>query len=179
MSIRDDYEQLKAYTRTDGAIVGGLWVLSFAFFIGEFYNPLFGFAMMFVGVFSLVFAAMRLKRYRDNVAGGAITFGRALLYSMLVYFYAALLMAAGQFVYFQFIDGGFLVSQYAEMVASVEYKAMLSAYGATTDDMQVLIDNLAALRPIDIALQFFTANIILGFFVSLPIAVMMKRTVRR
>ena len=76
MSIREDYEQLKAYARTDGAIVGGLWILSFAFFIGEFYNPLFGFAMMFVGVFSLVFAAMRLKRYRDNVAGGAITFGR-------------------------------------------------------------------------------------------------------
>lgn len=175
MSIREDYEQLKAYARTDGAIVGGLWILSFAFFIGEFYNPLFGFAMMFVGVFSLVFAAMRLKRYRDNVAGGAITFGRGLLYSMLVYFYAALLMAAGQFVYFQFIDGGFLVSQYAGMVTSPEYKAMLSAYGATTDDMQVLIDNLSALRPIDIALQFFTANIILGFFVSLPIAVMMKK----
>ena len=174
MAIREDHEQLKAYARIDGGIVGGLWILSFAFFIGEFYNPLFGFAFIFVGVFSLVFAAMRLKRYRDNVADGVISFGRALLYSMLVYFYAALLMAAGQFVYFQFIDNGFLTAQYAEIVNSSEYKAMLTAYGATTDDMQMLIDNLEALRPIDIALQFFTTNIMLGFFVSLPIAVMLK-----
>ena len=61
---------------------------------------------------------MRLKRFRDNVLEGVISFSRALLYSMLVYFYAALLMAAAQFVYFQFIDNGFMLSQYAEVTSN-------------------------------------------------------------
>lgn len=169
MATREEYEQLKAYARTDGALVGGLWILSFAFFIGEFYNPILGFISLIVGAYSLVFASMRLRRYRDTALEGVISFRRALFYSMMVYFYAALLMAAAQFVYFQFIDQGFMLSKYAEITSTPEFKTMLSAYG-----MKVAMDNLAALRPIDIALQFLTTNIILGFMVSLPIAAMMK-----
>lgn len=179
MAIREEYEQLKAFARIDGAIVGGLWIVSFAFFIGEFYNPILGFVSLIVGVYSLVLAAMRLKRLRDNVLDGMITFSRALLYSMLVYFYAALLMAAGQFIYFQFIDQGFMLSQYEEITNTAEFNTLLAAYGIKQNEMKMAIDNIAALRPIDIALQFFTTNIILGFMVSLPIAAMLKSKYKR
>lgn len=179
MAIREEYEQLKAFARIDGAIVGGLWIVSFAFFIGEFYNPMLGFVSLIVGVYSLVLAAMRLKRFRDNVLDGMITFSRALLYSMLVYFYAALLMAAGQFIYFQFIDQGFMLSQYEEITNTAEFNTLLAAYGIKQNEMKMAIDNIAALRPIDIALQFFTTNIILGFMVSLPIAAMLKSKYKR
>lgn len=179
MATREEYEQLKDYARIDGAIVGGLWILSFAMFIGEFYNPLFGFASLFTGVFSLVFAAMRLRRYRDTGLDGIISFRRAMLYSMLTYFYAALLMAAAQFIYFQFIDHGFMLSQYAEITNTPEFKTMLSAYGMKPEDMKLAMDNIAALRPIDIALQFLSTNIILGLVISLPISVMMKSKYKR
>lgn len=179
MATREEYEQLKEYARGDGAIVGVLWITSFAFFIGEFYNPLLGFASLLVGAYSLVFASMRLRRYRDTALGGVISFRRALLFSMLIYFYAALLMAAAQFVYFQFIDHGFMLSQYAEITGTPEFKAMLSAYGMRPEDMKLAMDNLAALRPIDIALQFLSTNIILGLVVSLPIAAMMKSKFKR
>ena len=98
---------------------------------------------------------------------------------MLIYFYAALLMAAAQFVYFQFIDHGFMLSQYAEITGTPEFKTMLSAYGMRPEDMKLAMDNLAALRPIDIALQFLSTNIILGLIVSLPIAAMMKSRYKR
>ena len=179
MATREEYEQLKEYARRDGAIVGLLWILSFTLFIGEFYNPLLGFASFLVGAYSLVFASMRLRRYRDTALGGVISFRRALLFSMLIYFYAALLMAAAQFVYFQFIDHGFMLSQYAEITSTPEFKTMLSAYGMKPDDMKLAMDNLAALRPIDIALQFLSTNIILGLVVSLPIAAMMKSRYKR
>ena len=39
MTTREEYEQLRAFARIDGAIVGGLWTVSFAFFIGEFSYP--------------------------------------------------------------------------------------------------------------------------------------------
>lgn len=179
MATREEYEQLKAFARIDGATVGGLWILSFAFFIGEFYNPLFGFVSLIVGTASIVVATLRLRKFRDNVLDGIISFRRALLYSMLTYFYAALLMAAAQFVYFQFIDQGFLMSQYATMTETPEFKTMLTAYGMKPEDMKVAMENIAALRPIDIALQFLTMNIILGFMVSLPIAAMLKSSYKR
>ena len=173
MATREEYEQLKAYARIDGAVVGGLWILSFAFFIGEFYNPLLGFVSVVVGTFSIVLASMRLKRYRDNVLEGVISFRRALLYGVLTYFYASLLMAAAQFIYFQFIDEGFMLSQYTEITSTPEFKTMLGAY------MKLAMDNQASLRPIDIALQFLTMNMILGFAVSLPIAAMIKSRSKR
>ena len=179
MATREEYEQLKAFARIDGAIVGGLWIVSFAFFIGEFYNPFLGFVSLLVGTFSLVFAALRLRKFRDNVLEGVISFRRALVYSMLTYFYAALLMAAAQFVYFQFIDQGFLLSQYDAVTQTQEFKDMLNVYGIRPDEMKLAMDNIAALRPIDIALQFLSTNIILGLAVSLPIAVMLKSKYKR
>lgn len=178
MVTREDYEQLKAYARIDGALLGAMWILSFACFIGQFYNPLLGFASLAVGVGSLVLAVLRLRRFRDFVRGGSISFRRGYAYGVSVFFYAALLMAAAQLVYFQFMDHGFLSAQYEAMAVTPEFKAMLQFYGFRDDEMRMLIENLNALRPVDIALQFFTTNIILGAVISLPMAAMMKREPR-
>lgn len=179
MVRREDYEQLKAFARVDGAMLGGLWILSFACFIGEFYDPVAGIAAVAVGVGSLVFAGLRLRRFRDVVLGGCISFRRGFCFSMFVFFYASLLMAAGQFVYFQFLDHGFMLSRYTEIMSAPEFKAMLQLYGIADAEMKMLIDNLNALRPIDIALQFLTTNIILGIMISLPMAIMMTRKPRQ
>ncbi|MDO4159786.1 MAG: DUF4199 domain-containing protein [Prevotellaceae bacterium] len=179
MATREEYEQLKAFARIDGAIVGGLWILSFACFIGEFYNPFLGILAFVIGAGSLVFAALRLKKFRDNILEGVISFRRAFGYSIFTYFYAALLMALAQYVYFQFIDNGFLISRYMEMASMPEFKSMMQIYGLRPDDVQVAMDNIKALRPIDIALQFLTTNIILGIVVSLPMAAMIKSNYRR
>jgi len=179
MVRREDYEQLKAFARIDGAMLGGLWILSFACFIGEFYNPMTGLAAVAVGIGSFVFAGLRLRRFRDVVLGGYISFCRGFCFSLFVFFYASLLIAAGQFVYFQFLDHGFMLSKYTEVMSAPEFKAMLQLYGIADTEMKMLIDNLNALRPIDIALQFLTTNIILGIMISLPMAFMMMRRPRK
>lgn len=178
MVTRKEYEQLKAFARVDGAIIGVLWILSFACFIGEFSNPVLGIAALAVGVGSLVFAALRLRRFRDFVLEGFISFRRGYVYCLFIFFYASLLMAAAQFVYFQFLDHGFMISKYAEVMTTPEFKAMLQVYGVKTGEMKMFIDNLGALRPIDIALQFLTTDIILGAVTGLPLAAMMARKPR-
>lgn len=175
---RNGYELLKGNARVDGAMLGGLWILSFACFIGEFFSPVLGLAAVAVGIGSLVFAILRLRHYRDFVLSGSISFLHGYAYLMHVFFYSALLMAAGQFVYFQFLDHGFMLSQYAEAMSTPEFKAMLDLYGVKGSEINMLIDNLGALRPIDIALQFLTTNIILGTVASLPMAAMMARKPR-
>lgn len=44
MATREEYEQLKAFARIDGALVGALWIVSFACFIGGFAVPTLGVA---------------------------------------------------------------------------------------------------------------------------------------
>jgi len=180
MATREEYEQLKAFARIDGALVGVLWIISFACFIGEFSNPMLGAVSLIAGVSSLVFAALRLRKFRDTVLGGAISFRRALCYGCFTYFYAALLMALAQFIYFQFIDNGFLISKYTEALSDAKFAGMVQkTYGITPGDMQLAMDTLATLRPIEVALQFLTTNIILGIVISLPMAAIMKSAGRR
>lgn len=179
MATREEIEQLKAYARIDGAVVGLLWALSFACFIGQFGEPMLGFGSLALGAVGVVVAAVRLRNYRDGVLGGVISFRRAFFYSALTYFYASLIMALAQFGYFALIDNGFLFSRYSEIMNTPEFRQLLEmAYGMKPSDMAVVMDNLARLRPIDIALEFLTFDIILGVIISLPTAMVMKRIVR-
>jgi hypothetical protein len=104
-----------------------------------------------------------------------MSFARAYGFSILTYLYAALLFAVAQFLYFQYMDNGFLVSQYSLQASSPQIQEMMKLYGLTEQDIRFALENIAALRPIDIALQFFSTNLMLGVFVSLPMALVMKR----
>ena len=174
MATREDYEQLVAFSRIDGALVGLLWIASFAFFIGEFYIPVFSVVSLVVGLSSVVFAAMRLRAFRNKVLDGAISYRRAFAYSVMTYFNAALLMALAQYLYFQFIDGGFVISKYMSIVSTKEFAALAAQSGMSKADIQLAIGNLASLRPIDIAFQFLGTNMILGVIISLPVAFFIK-----
>ncbi len=175
MATRQDYEQVKAYARIDGAVVGCMWIASFACFVGNFRHPMLGLLALVLGAVSIVWAAMRLRRFRDEILDGAISFRRAFCYSMFTYLYAALIMALGQYVYLQFMDGGFLMSQYSEMVSRPEFSAAIGTlYGMKDDDVRLAMDTLGGLRPIEFALQFFTMDVLLGLVVSLPMACIVR-----
>ena len=178
MASHQEIQQLQAFARVDGVVVALLWTLSFACLIGFFHSPtsLYGIGWFAFGAFSLVLAAMRLRKFRDSVLDGKISFGRAYGYSILTYLYAALLFALAQYVYFQFLDNGFLVSQYSLQASSPQVQEMMKLYGLTEQDIRFALENIAALRPIDIALQFFSTNLMLGVFVSLPVALVMRKS---
>ncbi len=175
MATRQEYEQLKAFARIDGALVTLLWTVSFACFVGNFHNAMFGLGFFVFGAASLVVASVRLKRYRDQVLDGFISYRRALIYSLFTYLYASLLFAMVQFLYFQFIDNGFLMTNYMAATESKDFQQMMQVYGVKPEDLRLAMENLASLRPIEIAMQFFSTNIMLGFFVSIPVALITKR----
>lgn len=179
MTTREEYEQIKAFARIDGAIMGVMWIISFVCFIAQFYMPLLNMAALIFGVASIIISAIRLRNFRDNILDGVISYWRAYGYSLLTYFYAALLLAAAQYIYFQFIDHGFLLNQYTAMTSSPEFKSMMTLYGIKADEMKLTMDTIATLRPIDIALQFLTTNLFLGIVISWPMAALIKSKYKR
>ena len=116
-----EYMQLKAYARVDGALLAVLWVASFACYVAGIANPLFGTMALLLMVATPFFVARRLGHFRDEGRDGVISLARGWGYSVYVFFYAAVLMAVAQYVYFAFIDQGYI----AYLGDSPEVRAML------------------------------------------------------
>lgn len=176
MANYQDFEQLKAFARIDGMLVVLLWTASFLCCMKMAMNPMLFLIALAIGAFSLAYAAMRLKRFRDTILDGYISYRRALAYSIMTYLYASLLFAGIQFIYFQFIDGGSFINMQLEAIKDPQaQKMMQSVYGLTPQDIEFAVENLRALTPIRIAMQFFTTNVLMGLIVSVPVALIMQR----
>ena len=166
----EDYKALKAKAATEGFYTGLLWVASFACFVGQFAWPSMSMLSMLIAFMSLLFVIKRLRGYRDARLD-YLPFSKAFVYSISVFLYASLIMALGQWVYFQFLDHGYMVQQYMKQMQSPEMQEMLKGIeGFKPDDLQFILEQFSALRPIDIAFQFLSTNVIIGLLVSLPVA---------
>ena len=75
---------MQAFARIDGLWLAVFWTVSFVCFVGSFTYPALATSVLLIGAVSLVFAAMRVRRYRDEVREGVLSFRRGFLYSMLI-----------------------------------------------------------------------------------------------
>ncbi len=169
-----EYIQLKAYARQDGFFLALLWIASFACYIMGISNGMLGMAAVMLAVMTPFFVAGRLRRFRDEGREGVISFRRSYAYTVFVFFYGAVLLAVAQFIYFAYLDDGYLLSTYSKIVSSTEGRELIQQYGMT----QAVNDSLAemaSLRPIDFALNILTVNIIVGFILGFPIGLVMQR----
>lgn len=170
-----EYIQLKAFARQDGALLALLWVAIFLLYIIGVSNQMLGLAAVLLLFYLPFFVGERLKKFRDYAREGLISFRRGYVYTILVFFYGGILFAVAQYLYFAFMDNGFMLSQFSKMVTSEEGKALLQQYG-----MQQMVDEslqeMASIRPIDYALNMLTINICLGFILGLPISLIMQRS---
>ncbi len=173
----EDYGLFTACSNIDGAIVGVLWILSFLCFVGEFQAPLLSLVAMALGMGSLAMLAIRMRRFRDTRLGGEMSFGKAMVYSLQCFFKATILMAVAQYVYFQFFDRGYLINQYVAMLSVPDYAAAVKqTYGMDAKQIIAILQaTVGEVRPIEIAFQFLTVNIVLSLFLSLPLAAITRR----
>ena len=171
-----EYMQLKAFARIDGALLAVLWIVSFACYVAGVANPLYGMMAMLLMVATPFFVALRLGRFRDEARDGIISVARGWGYSGYVFFYASVLMAVAQYIYFAYIDQGYLLQSFATALSTPEAKQMMEQYGIS-QAMDESMEMMGELRPIDYALNVLTANIMVGVVLGLPIAALMRRSV--
>ena len=170
-----EYIQMKAFARQDGALLSLLWIGGFICYIQGLVNPLMAMLALLLIVTSPFFAANRLRHFRDYAREGIITFQRGYAYTVLTFFYGGLLLAVAMFIYFNFIDQGYLLGKLTDAMNSAEGKEVIKAYGMSSQ-MEEGLRELAAMRPIDYALNMLAVNITAGFLLGLPIAAVMQRS---
>ena len=174
----EEYKQLRAFARQDGALLSLLWIGALVCYVQGITNPLLAMLSMVLIVASPLYAANRLRHFRDEAREGTISYMRAYGYTVMTYFYAGLLLAVAVFVYFNFMDNGYLLEQISRMMNTEESRQVIKMYGFTTEQMKQALEDLAALRPIDYALNILTIIISTGFLLGLPTAAVMRREVR-
>ena len=169
-----EYVQMKAFARIDGAMLSVMWVASFACYVVGLANPMFTMVAFVLMVITPFFVCKRLGKFRDEGRGGIISMGRGWAYSIFVFFYASILMALAQYVYFAYIDQGYLMLVFSQSLSTPEMQQMLEQTGLQKT-MQEGLESLAEMRPIDYALNVLTMNIMAGIVLGLPIGALMQR----
>lgn len=171
-----EYIQLKAFARIDGALLALVWTLSFVCYLVGMDRPVYGMVALMLILLTPFFAASRLRRFRDGAREGIISIKRGWAYAVLMFFYGGILLALAQYVYFAFIDHGYMFLQLSRILDSPEGKQMVEQYGmqqTATESLGILRE----LKPIDFALNMLSLAIIGGIVIGLPIAVMVRKNV--
>jgi len=152
-----------------------LWTASFACYILGISNEMLGMLALGLAVMTPFFVAGRLRKFRDEGLEGLISFGRGYAYTVFVFFYGAVLLAVVQFLYFAYLDHGYLLSSFSKMLNSDEGQALVTQYGMT-QMVEESLSEMASIRPIDYALNILTVNIMIGFVLGLPISLFHQRS---
>lgn len=121
-------------------------------------------------VFTPFFVGMRTQAYGEQTEEHHISYGHAYAHSSLTVFYGSLILAIAQWAYFQYLDNGFLINQYASMLTNKDNKSLVEAMGYTSDMIDKMMSSLRALRPIDITLEMMWGNMVAGLIISLTTA---------
>lgn len=166
---------LQRYAMLFGTYLGGFWILKFILFPLGFASP---FLLLLFGVLTLCVPFMAyyyVRMYRNQVCGGTISFLHAWIFTVFMYMFAALLTAVAHYIYFRYIDNGFILNSYESMLNDLASNA-LPGMELYTDQLKEALGVMRTLSPIDITTQLISQNVFYGSLLAIPTALfVMKR----
>lgn len=164
--------QTRAFARQDGAILGSVWIASFALTMWSVFpsHALWGVFANILALSTPFVVARRLKAFRDEALEGSISFRRSLFYCWQTFFNATLLLTIVQFLWFKFLNTSVFINTLME-----SYKVILQSYNLTQAEVNTIIEALAMMKPVGWAATFMITEIIVGTVLSPLIAALMSR----
>ncbi|MCR5819781.1 MAG: DUF4199 domain-containing protein [Bacteroidaceae bacterium] len=162
-------QQTRAYAAWYGVQVGLCWIISYGLILYGLSEPLAGHFGLFTGISSLPLAIWLMRQFRDQIA--ELPIGRAWHMALMIYLCASLLLALGQYIYFAYIDGGYMAREYSEILTNPEYRPMLESmlpnenYEQLTND---LVTTLSTISPAKMAVQMMPISLLISFFLAIP-----------
>lgn len=169
-----EYVQMKAFARIDGLLLAVLWVFSFVCYVVGLSNPLLSVLAMLLAVSTPFVVAKRLRKFRDVALQGSISLMRGWAFVVFVFFYGSILFALVLYAYFAYIDHGYVIQNLLQMLNAPETAEVISQYGLS-ESMNISLEQLQSMRPIDLSLNILTSNIMLGIILGFPIGLMMRK----
>lgn len=168
---------MQRYAMLFGTYMGAYWIVKFAFFPLGLTAPflLFLFVGLTAGVPFMGYHYTRM--YRDQACGGGIGFLHAWLFNVFMYMFAALLTAAGHYIYFRFIDNGYLLDTYERLLDSMA-STPLPGMEEYTSQLRTAMDSIRSLSAIEITLQLMSQNVFYGTLLGIPTALFAQKRLK-
>ena len=164
------------YATFCGTLMGLFWLAKFTLIPLGIVMPLLMMLFQALPVCVPFIGYAMARNYRNHYRAGVISFGEAWLFLFLTFLYASLLTAMGYYIYFRFIDGGFILNSLEEMVNEFVSSLPQLQREQMSTQMRELINAQRSLTPITIALQQMSQNLMMGAIMALLIAPFVKRT---
>ena len=168
-------KSLQEHAMRFGTAMGLFWIFKFIFLPLGFKYPFLQLLFVILTCFVPFLGYRYVRTFRNNYCNGEINFIRAYVFTIFMYFFAALLTSAGHFIYFNFIDNGFITDTYLSQLETL--KSSVTGEMATSVDQLIETFNIIAdLSPIQLTLQLIFQNIFYGSLLAIPTALLvMKR----
>ncbi len=160
-----------------GTYMGIFWIFKFALLpIGLVFSPCaLLFLLLTCAVPVIVF--LMTRSFREKQCKGELSFFSALFFAFQIYLFASLLTAIGHYLYFQFLDNGFI---YTQIQAQLDVLRDEPSMEAQVTQITHAMDIMQGFTPIQFTMQLLSQNIFYGIIFSLPIALFaMRRKSRR
>lgn len=156
-----------------GTYMGIFWIAKFAFFPLGLKNPLLLFVFVALTIAVPFLAHRYAKNFRDNICEGNITFSQSWVFLVFMFLFASMLTAVAHYIYFQFIDYGYIVSAYSDIINNLpENLADATNYKEQFNELLELTSNMT---PIEITMQLLSSNILNCSILSLVISFFIKK----
>lgn len=152
---------------TYGFVMGIYWVIKYLFVI--FSSKVPGLSLVYLLLtLGVPFIAYYLtKRYRDDI-GGSISFFHAWRFGILLYFFAALIVAVEQFLFFQFfLPPDFMYQAANQLIDMVKDSPAASQIVQAVSQLNF--------SPILMVIHGIFNNIFYGIVLSIPVAAILCR----
>ncbi len=159
-----------------GTYLGLFWIAKFMLFPLGLIQPLFELLFMLLTIVGPIWVIWTARRFRDTQCNGEITFFSALIFCFQIYLFASILVAIGHYIYFQYIDNGFI------------YRTLITLFDESVKQAPVLepifqnyrntLDLINELSPIQLTMQLISQNILYGIILSLLTSLICMRRKR-
>ena len=153
-----------------GAMLGLLlMIISLLIFVFELYE-----SSKWLNWISMIILAaglyMGVKNYRDQVAGGFISYGGAVGYGTLVALFAGIITSIFSYIYLGYIDDGFVQFQLTQT------EDELYAQGLPDEQIEMTLEwTKKFMAPGILAVSGIIMNTIFGLIISLIVAAILKK----
>ena len=164
--------QLKAFARQDGLLLALFWTASFALTMLA-PQSIWGNVLAMSTPF---FMGWRLCAFRDTALDGEISFRRGVAHGVYSVFYASLVFALVQYVYFRFLDHGTFMGIMNDGVKVIE--EVYRQQGLDASELTKSIETMREVTPVQWAFMLMLQNIFVGSLLALPVAAVCKRMLR-
>ena len=168
---------MQRYAMLFGTYIGMYWILKFILFPIGLTVPFL--ALLFMGLtFCVPFMGYYYVRmYRNVACGGSISFLHAWVFTVFMYMFAALLTAVAHYIYFRFIDHGYIITACETVIDALAQSNApgMDEYIATYREA---LEAARLLTPIDITMQLVSWNVFIGSILALPTSLFVMRRKR-